>query len=80
MSIPIPAQAEIVVEIDSRCFCCFRLPGSSTKSSNIQKKVTEQEKSVTEKVTEVFKNTPKNNEDDALPRLSRQRAVSFFDS
>lgn len=80
MSIPMPGQAEIVVEIDSRCFCCFRLPGSSTKSPAVQKEITKAERSVTEKVTDVFKNTPKKSDDDAMPRLSRQRAVSFFET
>lgn len=71
MAIPIPDKTAVVIEVDSRCFCCFRLPGSSRKHSPSK---------VDRKVEDVFEKAIERTKENTPVQSGRVRSVSFAEN
>ncbi len=68
MAIPIPDKTAVVIEVDSRCFCCFRLPSSSKKHSHSK---------VEKTVSEVFEKVMEKTKENTPVQPNRVRTISF---
>jgi len=69
MSVPIPARADLVVNVDSRCFCCFRTPKNSSPKKEPE--------SLSDKIRGVFNS--KIQADEKPPTVGRGRTISFHE-